>query len=104
MYKCTVTLPFIPELSLTFRSVRERFIILFFDSYTRFGFSFETYFANDFSMNTEYTCRMNNKWDRFAGFHARTTANGFSRFNAAVGNDLEHAVAENNHLIVATTQ
>jgi len=55
-------------------------------------------------MNTEYTCRMNNKWDRFAGFHARTTANGFSRFNAAVGNDLEHAVAENNHLIVATTQ
>lgn len=55
-------------------------------------------------MNTEYTCRMNNKWDRFAGFHARTTTNGFSRFNAAVGNDLEHSVAENNHLIVATTQ
>lgn len=55
-------------------------------------------------MNTEYMCRMNNKWDRFAGFHARTTANGFSRSSAAVGNDLEHAVAENNHLTIASTQ
>lgn len=72
--------------------------------FVRFGFSFETYFASDFSMNTEYTCRMNNKWDRFGGFHACTAANGFSRSSAAVGNDLEHPVAENNHLTVASMQ
>lgn len=87
---------------LTFCSIRMFHHTIF--QFVRFGFSSETYFASDFSMNTEYTCRMNNKWDRFEGFHARTAANGFSRSSAAVRNDLEYAVAENNHLTVTSTQ
>lgn len=72
------------------------------------GLSFETYFASDFSMNTEYARRTNNKWDCSAGFHARATANGFPRSDTMQCNaadqmrDLGHHIAlENNHLTAA---